>query len=116
VGRVNGERPAYYRSADLYLCPSTKASFGITLLEAMACGTPMIVSDITGFRELIDGGDEAMLAPCDDPEAWARVAVALLDDPARRRRMADAGVAKAKQFAWPRIAERVLAVYERVLR
>ena len=116
VGRVNGERPAHYRAADLYLCPSTKASFGITLLEAMACGTPMIVSDITGFRELIDGGDEAVLAPCDDPEAWARAAIALIGDPARRRRMAAAGVAKAATFAWPRIAERVLDVYARVLR
>jgi phosphatidylinositol alpha-mannosyltransferase len=57
VGRVNGDRPRHYGQADLYLCPTTKASFGITLLEAMACGTPMVVSDITGFRELVAGGD-----------------------------------------------------------
>ena len=48
VGRVNGDRPRHYAPADPYLCPTTKASFGITLLEAMACGTPMLVSDITG--------------------------------------------------------------------
>jgi phosphatidyl-myo-inositol alpha-mannosyltransferase len=116
VGQVNGERPEYYGTADVYLCPTTKASFGITLLEAMACGTPMIVSDITGFRELIDGGEEAVLAPKNDPARWASAAVELMGDPARRAAMGDAGRAKAMRFAWPRVAERVLAVYERVIR
>src|SRR5205814_10192391 len=60
VGQVFGDRPAYYAAADLYLCPTTIASFGVTLLEAMACGTPMIVSDNLGFRWVIDGGEEAV--------------------------------------------------------
>src|SRR5207245_1924281 len=50
VGQVFEERPEYYASADLYLCPTTIASFGVTLLEAMACGTPMIVSDNLGVH------------------------------------------------------------------
>src|ERR1700694_4802933 len=116
VGQVDGARPRYYGDADLYLCPSTKASFGITLLEAMACGTPMVVSDITGFRELIDGGREAVLVARDDPSAWARAVVQLIGDPQRRATMAAAGLTKAAGFAWPRIADRVLAVYERVMR
>jgi phosphatidyl-myo-inositol alpha-mannosyltransferase len=115
LGRVNGERPEVYGTADLYLCPTTKASFGITLLEAMACGTPMIVSDITGFRELIDGGAEAVLAPKDDPSAWARAVVDLMGDPVRRTAMGAAGRAKAERFAWPQVAERVLGVYQRVI-
>jgi phosphatidylinositol alpha-mannosyltransferase len=116
VGQVNGDRPRYYAEADLYLCPSTKASFGITLLEAMACGTPMIVSDITGFRELIDGGREAVLVSPDDPAALAQAVVDLIGDPQRRVAMGAAGLAKAARFAWPRVADQVLAVYERVLR
>jgi phosphatidyl-myo-inositol alpha-mannosyltransferase len=116
VGQINDERPEYYGGADLYLCPTTKASFGITLLEAMACGTPLVVSDITGFRELIAGGAEAVLVPKDDPAAWARATNALLEDPARRGVMGDAGLAKAAQFAWPRVADQVLAVYQRVTR
>ncbi|HXM38127.1 MAG TPA: glycosyltransferase family 4 protein [Gemmatimonadales bacterium] len=116
VGQVDGARPRYYGDADLYLCPSTKASFGITLLEAMACGTPMVVSDITGFRELIDGGREAVLVARDDPSAWARAVVQLIGDPQRRATMAAAGLTKSAGFAWPRIADRVLAVYERVMR
>ena len=115
VGQVFGDRPSYYRSADLYLCPTTIASFGVTLLEAMACGTPMIVSDNLGFRSVIDGGQEAVIIPKDDPMVWADTTIALLGDPARRAAMGRAGVEKAQRFAWPRIARQELAVYERVL-
>ncbi|HMH84271.1 MAG TPA: glycosyltransferase family 4 protein [Gemmatimonadales bacterium] len=115
VGQVFHDRPAYYGSADLYLCPTTIASFGVTLLEAMACGTPMVVSDNAGFRSVIDGGAEAVLLPKDDPRAWADTTIALLADPERRAAMGLAGLAKAARFAWPRIARRELAVYERVL-
>src|SRR5213595_1159797 len=115
VGQVFGDRPAYYAAADLYLCPTTIASFGVTLLEAMACGTPMIVSDNLGFRSVIDGGAEAVMVPKDDPVAWADTTLALIADPERRRAMGEAGLAKAARFAWPRIARRELAVYERVL-
>lgn len=115
AGQVFDDRPAYYGSADLYLCPTTIASFGVTLLEAMACGTPMIVSDNLGFRSVIDGGEEAVIIPKDDPTVWAETTIALLEDPERRAAMGRAGVAKAARFAWPRIARAELAVYERVL-
>jgi len=115
AGQVFGDRPAYYGSADLYLCPTTIASFGVTLLEAMACGTAMIVSDNPGFRWVIDGGAEAVIIPKDDPTVWAETTISLLGDPERRAAMGRAGVAKAARFAWPRIARAELAVYERVL-
>ena len=115
VGRVNGDRPGHYAGADLYLCPTTQASFGITLLEAMACGTPMVVSDITGFRELVADGGEAVLAPKGRPRAWADTILGLLDDPARLEAMGAAGRRKAEGYAWPRIAERVMDVYNRVV-
>jgi phosphatidyl-myo-inositol alpha-mannosyltransferase len=115
VGRVNGNRPMYYSRADLYLCPTTKASFGITLLEAMACGTPQAVSDITGFRELVGDGSEAVLIPRDNPGAWAEAIVTLLGDESRRKAMGAAGLAKAQLFAWPRIVEQIVSVYQRVL-
>src|SRR5690348_9988127 len=114
VGAVLEGRPSYYAHSSVYACPTTKASFGITLLESMACGTPLVVSDITGFRELIAGGAEAVLVPKDNPLAWAHATNALIEDPARRAVMGAAGLAKAAQFAWPRIAERVLEVYRRV--
>jgi len=114
LGRIS-DRPARYRSADLYLCPTTRGSFGITLLEAMACGTPMVVAEGPGFNALVNGGGEAVRLPHDDPAAWARTVIGLMGDPARRRAMSAAGVAKAAQYAWPLVAEQVLAVYERVV-
>jgi len=115
VGRIYHERPEYYSTADVYVCPTNKASFGITLLESMASGTPMIVSDIIGFRELINGGREAVLVPHDKPAAWAQATVQLVQDPERRTSMGEAGLLKATAYAWPRVATQVLGVYERVL-
>jgi phosphatidylinositol alpha-mannosyltransferase len=115
VGRVFDDRPAHYRAADLYLCPTAIASFGVTLLEAMACATPLVVADNVGFRAVIAGGPEAVVVPKDDPEAWAEATLALLADPARRAAMGRAGRAKAARFAWPRVARAELGIYERVL-
>ena len=114
LGRID-DRPAQYRAADLYLCPTTQGSFGITLLEAMACGTPMVVADSPGFRALVDGGAEARRVAYDDPAAWARSVLELLESPSRRRVMSAAGVAKAARYAWPLVADQVIGVYERVL-
>jgi len=114
LGRVFGSRPEHYGSSDLYLCPTTRASFGVTLLEAMACGTPLVVSDNVGFRSVLRDGAEGVIVPDDDPTAWARTAIALLEDPARRAAMSRAGLDKAARFAWPRVVDQTLAVYERV--
>jgi phosphatidylinositol alpha-mannosyltransferase len=116
MGHVFEERPDCYGSSDLYLCPTTRASFGITLLEAMACGTPIVASDIIGFRELIAGGREAVMVPPFNTEAWTRAIVNLIDDPAYRWVMRQAGLRKAQEFAWPRIAERIADVYRRALK
>jgi phosphatidylinositol alpha-mannosyltransferase len=113
LGRID-DRPDQYRTADLYLCPTMRAGFGITLLEAMACGTPLVIADNPGFRWVVDGGREAVLLPHSDAHAWARTVVALLADPDRRAAMSAAGVAKAQRYAWPTIAERILGVYARV--
>jgi len=115
VGKVFEDRPDHYGSADLYLCPTHIASFGVTLLEAMACGTPMVVADNHGYRSVVDGGAEALIVSKDDPKIWAESAIALLGDPARRAAMGRAGLEKAARFEWPRIARAELAVYERVL-
>jgi phosphatidylinositol alpha-mannosyltransferase len=115
IGHVFEERPECYGGSDIYLCPTTRASFGITLLEAMACGTPVIASDIIGFRELIDGGREAVMIPPDDTKAWARAIVNLLDDPAYRWVMRGAGLEKAREYAWPLITERVVGAYRQAL-
>ena len=114
LGRVY-DRPVHYGSADLYMCPSVRASFGVTLLEAMACGTPLVLSDNVGFRSVAEDGQEAVIVQGNDPRSWAEAAIALLENPERRARMSELGVLKAARYAWPRVAEMTLAVYRRVL-
>ena len=82
----------------------------------MACGTPMVVSDITGFRELVGGGAEAVLVPKDRPAAWART-IRRTDGRLRRRSHHGRapGGRKAEGYAWPLVAEQVMRVYRRVL-
>ncbi|HUK20239.1 MAG TPA: glycosyltransferase family 4 protein [Gemmatimonadales bacterium] len=104
-----------YRAADLYLCPTMRAGFGITLLEAMACGTPIVVADNPGFRYVLDGGKAGIRLPHDKPEAWGDAVVELLGDAARREAMGKAGVQKAGEFAWPVVAQKIVQVYERVV-
>lgn len=114
AGYANGGRPGYYRGADLYLCPTKRASFGVTLLEAMACGTPLVVSDIPAFRDLA-AESGAVFVPPGDVAAWARAVSGLIDDTQRREGMVRAGRGIAERYAWPLVARRVLDVYKRVL-
>jgi phosphatidylinositol alpha-mannosyltransferase len=113
AGYANGDRPHYYRNADVYLCPTKRASFGVTLLEAMACGTPLVVSDIPAFRD-VAGQSQAVFAPPGDPDGWGEAVNSLIDDTARRNAMRQEGRKVAERHAWPLVAQRVLAVYRRV--
>lgn len=116
VGHVYGDRDEHYGSCDIYVCPTTRASFGITLLEAMASGRPMIVSDIIGFRELVTGTGAAIMVPPGKAAAWADAAVQLIGDVEARVRMGAAGRAASNAYAWSAIARRVADIYERVSR
>lgn len=115
VGAVLGERPGYYAHSAIYACPTTKASFGITLLESMACETPVVCSDILGFRDVVKHEREALLFPCGDRDALADSLVRLLDDETLRARLGKTGRQHARQYDWPRVTESVLDVYSGVL-
>ena len=115
VGPVLEGRPGYYANASIYACPTSKASFGITLLESMACATPIVCSDILGFRDVVRNEREALMVPRDDQGALADGLVRLLDDEALRYRLGTVGREIAQSYAWPRVTEQVLAVYADVL-
>jgi phosphatidylinositol alpha-mannosyltransferase len=115
VGAVLDGRPSYYAHSSVYACPTTKASFGITLLEAMACQTPVVCSDILGFRDVVADGREALMVPCCDREALADSLVRVLDDRALATRLGTTGRRIALQYSWPRVAGRILDVYQTVL-
>jgi phosphatidyl-myo-inositol alpha-mannosyltransferase len=115
VGAVLGARPSYYANCSVYACPTTKASFGITLLESMACGTPIVCSDINGFRNVVAHEREALLVPRGDSPALAEALVRILDDDALRSRLGATGRQRALGFSWPRVSEQILGLYAGVL-
>jgi len=115
VGAVLGERPEYYANCSLYACPTTKASFGITLLESMACGTPIVCSDLNGFRNVVAHEREALLVPCGDSRALADALATMLDDDAMRARLGAIGRQRALSYGWPRVSDMILSLYARIL-
>ena len=115
VGPVLAERPAYYANSAVYACPTTKASFGITLLEAMACQTAIVCSDIPGFRDVVQDGREALMTPLGDVNALADRLAAVLDDDALRWRLGSTGRERAAEYDWRNVSGSVLAVYHEVL-
>jgi glycosyltransferase involved in cell wall biosynthesis len=93
--------------------PSLVEGFGLPVLEAMALGTPVVVSDVPALREV--AGDAALVFDPYRPESLAAALTSVLDDERLGSRMSAAGRARARQFAWARTAEQTLAAYERVL-
>jgi len=115
VGAVLRDRPGYYAHSAMYACPTTKASFGITLLESMACETPVVCSDIYGFRDVVKHEREALMVHCGDRDALADALVRLLDDETLRARLGKRGRQEAQQYSWQNVTEAVLDIYTAVL-
>ncbi|MET7400690.1 glycosyltransferase family 4 protein [Dactylosporangium sp. NPDC005572] len=113
LGKVSEEDKArMLRSVDLYVAPNTGGeSFGMILTEAMSAGTPVVASELDAFRRVLDGGRAGALFPVGDAAELARVAGALLDDPARRAALAARATEVVAAYDWPVVAERVLEVY-----
>jgi phosphatidylinositol alpha-mannosyltransferase len=118
VGQASAsDLPRYYASCDVFCAPSTSGeSFGIVLLEAMASGRPVVAGDIPGYRSVMTNGREGLLAAPKNPQSLALAIVRLLSDAPLRERMSEAGLETARNYDWPEIATRVLAVYERAMR
>jgi phosphatidyl-myo-inositol alpha-mannosyltransferase len=108
------EKPRYYASCDIFCAPSiARESFGIVLLEAMASGKPVVAANIPGYASVLTNEQEGLLVMPRDPQAIALALVRVLADADLRRRFAANGLATAEQYAWPRVAERVLLSYEK---
>ena len=115
AGSVLRDRPGYYAHSAMYACPTTKASFGITLLESMACETPVVCSDIPGFRDVVKHEREALMVHCGDTNDLADALVRLLDDETLRARLGKRGRHEALQYSWSNVTEAVLDIYTAVL-
>ena len=102
--------------ADVLCAPSLGGeSFGMVLTEAFASGTPVVASDIAGYRDVARHNQDSVLVPMGDAVALGETLRALAFDPDRRMRMADAARERANRFAWPNVAREVTEVYEKAL-
>jgi phosphatidylinositol alpha-mannosyltransferase len=114
LGKVSDERKAYELARAHVLCaPSLSGeSFGMVLTEGFAASTPVVASDIAGYRDVVRDGVDGVLVPPDDPLALAEALRGLALDRERRAAMARRARERAERFAWPRVAAEVLDCYE----
>ncbi len=107
--------PYYYSSAEAVVVPSHYESFGMVALEAMACGTPVVASQVGGLAFLVQDGVNGYTVPSGDPGALAERLALLINDVDLRRQIGAQAAAMAKDYGWDLIAARLLSVYQDVL-
>lgn len=108
--------PYYYSAAEVVVMPSHYESFGMVALEAMACGTPVIASQVGGLAFLVQDGITGYHVPDGDDQALCDRLTALLGDTSLRESLGRNAALNAREYAWGKIAPRVLEVYKDVLK
>jgi glycosyltransferase involved in cell wall biosynthesis len=104
----------FYNAADVLVAPSLYEGFGLTVLEAMACGTPTITSNVSSIPEV--AGDAAVLVDPTDVVAITEAVLRINRDPAFRQDLIDRGLARVKEFSWKKTAEQTAQLYEQVVK
>ncbi len=105
--------PALYQLAKLFLYPSLRESFGIPIIEAMACGTPVITSDCTSMPEVAGGA--ALLVNPEEPESIAKAISEVANHRQTEESLREKGLQRAQIFQWQRTAEETRRLYELIL-
>ena len=107
-----GDVPALYRNAEVCVVPSLWDSFGLQLVESMACGTPVVASEISTFREV--GGDAITTFDPQSPSELAMLLNRVLDDDELRDDLRERGLRRAASFSWEHTAAQTVDVYREV--
>jgi D-inositol-3-phosphate glycosyltransferase len=113
--RAQDTLPYYYSAAEAVVVPSHYESFGMVALEAMACGTPVVASQVGGLAFLVQDGVTGYSIPVGDPEALCCRLMTLLSDPDLRAKMGQQAAQFARRYAWEAITVQILGVYKAVL-
>ncbi len=117
AGHVPNELlPAYYQHAAAFCAPNTgNESFGMVLIEALAAGTPVVASNIDGFREVVRDGEHGILVPPLDTAGLADALCRVLTNDALAASLRLKGFERARDFSWDSVVDRVVEYYESVL-
>jgi len=110
---TDAELAQFYRNATVTCCASSFEGFGLSVLESMACGTPVTCSDMRSLREVADNA--AVYFPHDDPESMYQSLLSLIEDVEYRRQLKYRGIARAALFTWKTAAELVLNILEQAV-
>ncbi|GAB4420646.1 MAG: glycosyltransferase [Anaerolineales bacterium] len=110
--RAQDTLPYYYSAADVLVMPSHYESFGMVALEAMACGTPVIASQVGGLAFLVQDGETGYHVPDQEPELLCEKLALLLGEPHQQRTMGLCAAQYAKRYAWTNIAAQIVDVYK----
>lgn len=109
---VNTDLPAIYSQCKVFLYPSLRESFGIPMLEAMACGVPVITSNTSSMPEV--AGDAAFIIDPYKPDEITAALQTLITDENLRTTLINKGIARAKEFTWKAMAKSVLSIYKEI--
>ncbi len=110
--RDQNSLPYYYSAAEVVVMPSHYESFGMVALESMACGTPVIASQVGGLAYLVRDGETGFFVPADDPEALAAKLRLLFVNHQLRERFGNQAVEYAQSFNWETITSRIVDLYQ----
>ena len=114
----NDLKGSYYKAADIFCLPSMMSTecYPLTILEAMACGVPIVASKIGGIPDAVKAGENGLLVQARDSELLADAIIYLLENEDVRERMGKSGRERVKDYSWERIAEETEKVYEKMLK
>jgi phosphatidylinositol alpha-mannosyltransferase len=117
LGRIDdAEKAARLRGADVFCAPSTRGeSFGVVLLEGMAAQTPVVASDLPGYRNVARSGADAVLVPPGDPVALSAALRGVLDDGRCADALVSSGQQRAEEFSMSNLARRYTELYRSVV-
>jgi len=110
--RDQDKLPYYYSAAEVVVMPSHYESFGMVALEAMACGAPVIASEVGGLAYLVRDGETGFTIPAEEPETLCEKLSWLLNDDELHAKMSAQAAAYAQDYAWEKIAKQIVDVYE----
>lgn len=109
------EKARAYTSSDVYVAPNLGGeSFGIVLLEAMSAGCPVLASDLSAFKRVLNDGSAGALFETGNAESLATELISLLENPEKRKNLRNSGFKRAKEFDWSNIVKQILDVYASV--